>query len=268
MRRRIVQGPVGRLSCLYRDCDASRTPVVFVHGINGAGGQWSSVAHHIADRRVVAVDLRGHGDSAPGGSYGAVDYAADVSAVMSTLGITAAHLVGASFGAGVCVTLAATEPQRVVSLTLVGGALCLDTDADAAVAQLHTLGADTFFTHAAAAAFGSNADDAMRHESVRLAARRDETVIAQVLRAALGADVSAAAARVVAPTRVLTGEHDHTCPPALGATLAAALHTECLVLPGLGHMAHLEDPARIAALLTEHIDLVESSGAAVTMRGV
>jgi pimeloyl-ACP methyl ester carboxylesterase len=36
-----VQGPVGRLSCLYRDCDASRTPVVFVHGINGAGGQWS-----------------------------------------------------------------------------------------------------------------------------------------------------------------------------------------------------------------------------------
>jgi pimeloyl-ACP methyl ester carboxylesterase len=268
VRRHTVQGAVGPLSCLCWDRDGSRTPVVFVHGINGAGEQWLPLAGHIADRRVVAVDLRGHGDSAAGGCYGAADYAADISAAMSALGIGCAHLVGASFGASVCVTLAATEPQRAASLTLLGGALCIDTDADAAVAQLHTLGAESFFTHAAATAFGPNADDAMRHESVRLAARRDETVIAQVLRAALCADVSAAAARVAAPARVLTGELDHTCAPALGAQLAAALHTDLTVLPGLGHMAHLEDPARVAALLTEHIGVVESSGAAVTMRGV
>ena len=205
----------------------------------------------------------------PGGSYQAADYAADVSAAMSALGITRAHLVGASFGAGVCVTLAATEPDRVASLTMVGGALGIaaSADAEAAVAQLRRLGAESFFEQAAAASFGPDADDEMLRESVRLAAFRDEAVIEEVLRAALAADVSAAAARTAAPARVLTGEHDRTCPPALGAALATALRTDCMVLAGLGHMAHIEDPQRIAGLLVEHIHQAESPREAPAVRG-
>lgn len=265
MRRRAVQGPVGRIGCLCGGVDSTRPPVVFVHGINGAAEQWSPVAHHVADRGAVAVNLRGHGDSEPGGSYGAADYAADVSAAMSALGITRAHLVGASFGGGVCLTLAATEPQRVASLTIIGGALSIaaTADADAVVAELRRLGAESFFEQAAAAAFGPNADDDMRRDAVRFAACRDEAVIERVLRAALIADVSAATFAVAVPARVLTGEHDQTCPPALGAALATALHTDCLVLPGLGHMAHLEDPQQVALLLAEHIREVESPAKAV-----
>lgn len=267
MRRCFVTGPAGCISCLWAEGDSPRPPVVFVHGINGAAEQWSLVAHHVADRGVVAIDLRGHGDSEPGDSYGAADYAADVSAAMSALGITRAHLVGASFAAGVCVTLAATEPHRVASLTLVGGALSVAADADAVVAELRRLGAESFFEQAAAVSFGPNADDDMRRESVRLAACRDQTVIVRILRAALAADVSAAAARVAVPARVLTGEHDRTCPPALGAALATALHTDCLVLPGLGHMAHVEDPRQVAGLLAEHIHQVDSTSAAAAVRG-
>lgn len=261
MRRRFVQGPVGRISCLWGESDSPRLPVVFVHGINGAAEQWSPVARQVADRGIVAVDLRGHGDSEPGDSYGAADYADDVSAVLSALGIARAHLVGASFGAGVCITLAAAEPDRVASLTMVGGALSIaaSADAEAAVAELRRLGAKSFFEQAAAVSFGPNADDEMRRGSVRLAACRDEAVIEPVLRAALAADVSSAAARAAAPARVLTGEHDRTCPPALGAALASALRTDRILLPGLGHMAHIEDPHQVARLLAEHIHQVEPS---------
>ncbi|WP_322860913.1 alpha/beta fold hydrolase [Mycobacterium europaeum] len=269
MRRRFVAGPAGRLSCLWAESGSARTPLVFVHGINGVAEQWSPVARLMAGRGLLAVDLRGHGDSAPGGRYEAADYAADVSAAMSALGITRAHLVGASFGAGVCVTLAATEPDRAASLTLIGGALSVagTADAEAAVAELRRLGAESFFEQAAAASFGPDADEEMLRQSVRLAAFRDEAVIERILRAALAADVSAAAARATAPARVLTGEHDRTCPPELGAALATALRTDCMVLAGLGHMAHIEDPHRIAALLEEHICRADASHESPAARG-
>jgi len=269
VRRRSVTGPAGRISCLWAESDAPRLPVVFVHGINGAAEQWLPVTRLVPGRGLLAVDLRGHGDSQPGDSYGAADYAADVSAAMSALDITRAHLVGASFGAGVCVTLAAAEPDRVASLTMVGGALSIAASADAegAVAELRRLGAESFFEQAAAVSFGPNTDDEMLRESVRLAAFREEGVIEEVVRAALAADVSAAAARTAVPALVLTGEHDRTCPPALGATLATALRTDCMLLPGLGHLAHIEDPHRVAGLLAEHIHQVESAGEAPAVRG-
>jgi pimeloyl-ACP methyl ester carboxylesterase len=269
VRRFLVQGPVGRISGLWRDGDSPRLPVVFVHGINGAAAQWSPVTDHVAGRRIVAVDLRGHGDSQPGGSYGAADYAADVGAAMSALGITRAHLVGASFGGGVCVMLAATEPNSVASLTIIGGALSVAdmADAEAAVAALRRVGPESFFDQAAADSFGPSADDEVVRESVRLAAHRDQAVIEQILRAAFAADVSPAAARALVPALVLTGEHDRTCPPALGSVLAAALRTECVVLAGLGHMAHVEDPRQVAGLLVEHMQKAESPSEIRAVRG-
>lgn len=269
LERITTPGPVGDISVLHGGVETGSLPAVFVHGINGAATQWFGVADAVTERRVIAVDLRGHGDSAPGGGYTAADYAADVVAAMSILGVARAHLVGTSFGAAVCMTLAADEPERVASLSLLGGALSVTAtaDADAAIAALHRDGAEAFFTQAAAAAFGPAADAAMLRESVRLAAGRDLAVIEQVLRAAFTSDVSAVAGRVVAPARVMTGDHDLTCPPELGAQLATALHTRCSLLPGLGHMAHLEAPRQIAELLVEHLHDVESASRPSFMRG-
>ncbi|QLL09225.1 alpha/beta fold hydrolase [Mycobacterium vicinigordonae] len=256
MQRFSVSGPVGRISGLRRvEYAAGDLPVVFVHGINGTATQWLPVADHVADREIVAVDLRGHGDSQPGGSYGAVDYAADVDAVMSALNIARAHLVGSSFGGAVCVTLAANMPESVASLTIIGGALNVagNADPDDAIATLRRIGLEPFLAQIAAVSFGPGADDSAIRELVRLAAHRDVAVVEQILRAALTADVSTAAAQTTAPARVLTGAYDTTCPPALGAKLAAALHTGCTLLPDVGHMAHLEDPALVAAQLLDHI---------------
>lgn len=268
MRRINVQGPVGRISCLCTESETLRPPVVFVHGINGDATQWAEVARRFTDRQVVAVELRGHGDSEPGGDYGATDYAADVSAAMSALGLTRAHLVGASFGGSVCITVAASAPGHVASLSVIGGALSIAATADeeAAAAELRRLGSESFFEHAAATSFGPNATAEMLRESVRSAVNRDPAVIECVLRAALTADVSAAAAKATAPARVMTGEHDQTCPPGLGEALATALDTTCLVLPGLGHMAHIEDPGQIGALLADHFQQVELPSQAPTVR--
>lgn len=246
--------------------DGPGLPVVLVHGINGAAEQWSGVMEQLTGRTAVAVDLRGHGLSQPGGAYGATDYAADVAAAMDALGIERAHLVGTSFGGGVCLTLAAAEPARTRSVSIIGGALSVAgaADADAVVGELRRLGRLPFFEKVAATSFAPNTDEAPIRECALLAARRDRTTVEQIIRAAFSADVSDAAARVRAPALVLTGEHDQTCPPALGMALAQALGTECRILAGRGHMAHVEDPVLVARLLTDHLRHADSLDSART----
>lgn len=80
---------------------------------------------------VVRLDLRGFGDSTtrPPGKLSPVD---DVLDTLSELGIGLAHLVGASFGAGVALEVALTRPELVVSLLLAapGGSLIAEATAD------------------------------------------------------------------------------------------------------------------------------------------
>ncbi|HEU4363359.1 MAG TPA: alpha/beta hydrolase [Mycobacterium sp.] len=262
LERFSIVGPVGRISGLRRTCGEPTAPVVFVHHINGAAEQWSGVIDALPGRSSVAVDLRGHGHSESGGTYGAGDYAADVAAAMAGLGIPRAHLVGASFGGGVCVTLAAVEPARVESVVVVGGALRAadPANADAAVADLHRLGPIAFFEMAAEMSFAPDTEAELLSDAVRLAAHRDIGTVENVIRAAFSADVSAAAERVSVPALVLTGEYDQTCPPGHGAALATALGAECRVLPGRGHLAHIEDPVLIARLLDEQLRRTEPLG--------
>jgi pimeloyl-ACP methyl ester carboxylesterase len=73
-----------------------------------------------AGYRVACTDLRGHGDSdATFTSYGDVDTAGDVIALIEELGVPAV-VVGNSMGAGSAVLVAAQRPDLVNGLVLVG----------------------------------------------------------------------------------------------------------------------------------------------------
>ncbi|HUZ72565.1 MAG TPA: alpha/beta fold hydrolase [Stellaceae bacterium] len=95
-------------------------PVLILHGLFGAGANWTTVAHHLAARfRVVTLDLRNHGAS-PWAEP--MDYAAmaeDVAAFMAARGIGRAALVGHSMGGKAAMVLALTEPHLVERLVVV-----------------------------------------------------------------------------------------------------------------------------------------------------
>ncbi len=77
-----------------------------------------------AGHRVVAPDLRGHGDSAraPAGSYyHFADYLFDVVSLLDAMGVERAHVVAHSMGGTVATMLAGTFPERVRSLALLEG---------------------------------------------------------------------------------------------------------------------------------------------------
>jgi pimeloyl-ACP methyl ester carboxylesterase len=72
-----------------------------------------------ADRRVIAVDIRGMGKSAkPEDGYDKKTMAADIAALLRQLGYETADIVGSDIGAMVAFSLAANHPDLVRTLTL------------------------------------------------------------------------------------------------------------------------------------------------------
>ncbi|WP_233594876.1 alpha/beta fold hydrolase [Amycolatopsis sp. WAC 04169] len=91
-------------------------PVVLLHALGSKAGTWDDFAARL-DRRVVAVDLPGHGDSAHAESY-SLEVMAD--GVAELLG-EEADLVGHSMGGRVAVLLAQRLRGRVRRLVVEAG---------------------------------------------------------------------------------------------------------------------------------------------------
>jgi pyruvate dehydrogenase E2 component (dihydrolipoamide acetyltransferase) len=108
---------------------ADRAPIVLVHGFGADLNAWmfnqpALAAGVLANgRRVVALDLPGHGGSVKQVDSGdAETFSSAVSDVLAVLGIDRFHLVGHSMGGAIALVLAGRMPRRIASLTLLAPA--------------------------------------------------------------------------------------------------------------------------------------------------
>ncbi|GAA3894091.1 alpha/beta hydrolase [Leifsonia kafniensis] len=105
------------------DDDGAGPTAVFVHGNVSSALFWQPTMRSLPDSvRALALDLRGFGnsDTLPvDATRGLRDYSDDVAAALEQLGVTRAHLVGWSMGAGVVLQLLLDHPDLVASVTLV-----------------------------------------------------------------------------------------------------------------------------------------------------
>jgi pimeloyl-ACP methyl ester carboxylesterase len=120
---------VGDFDMTYRSDNFTqpwRTPetVLMVHGNAESGLAWYGWVPHLAkDFRVLRPDFRGFGESTPMPE----DYpwtldvlVADLIGFLDTLGVARVHVIGAKIGGMISLHLAATRPERVSSLTVLG----------------------------------------------------------------------------------------------------------------------------------------------------
>jgi pimeloyl-ACP methyl ester carboxylesterase len=104
--------------------DETKPALILVHGTRDHARSWDRTVQELIDRYwVVAVDLRGHGDSAwaTGGDYSIIDYALDLHALCEHLGRERYTLIGHSLGGGVALEFAGACPERVAKLVTIEG---------------------------------------------------------------------------------------------------------------------------------------------------
>ena len=232
--------------------------LVMVHGLGGSTNTWHPQAQVLKrDFRVVAYDLAGCARSPVRDGISIERHVADLRDVIGRAGGGRAHLAGHSLGTIICQHLAASHPDLVATLSLIGPFPQPPEPARAALRDRAAKArAEGMRGIADAIVAGGISDDTKVNQPAAAAFVR-ESIMAQpaegyarnceALAAAAGADLS----RIVCPTLLLTGDQDRTAPPDTGRAMASAIRGAALqVLDGCGHWATIERAKQVNYALT------------------
>lgn len=103
------------LNTIIHGADTANPPLLIAHGLFGSGRNWGVIAKRLSDRgRVVAVDMRNHGNSPHLAVHDYPALAADLAEVIDGQW----DVLGHSMGGKAAMMLALTQPQKVRRLVV------------------------------------------------------------------------------------------------------------------------------------------------------
>ncbi len=264
---RYLDRPDGRIA--FDDRGAGPL-VVMVPGLGDLRGEYRFLAPRIAAAgyRVVTMDLRGHGESSTGWSdYSTSSVGGDVAALVAHLAGGPAIAVGTSLGAGAAVVAAATSPQNIAGLILIGP-FVRDVPLPVLMRVILAVALNVAFVGPwGPAAWGayyaslypSRKPQDFAEYKARLVANLREPGRLAALQAMLRgskADVEPKLEEVKAAALVIMGSKDPDFPdPQAEARLVAGrLHGQVEMIDGVGHYPHAEVPDLAAPLILDFIN--------------
>ena len=259
-------------------------PLVLLHGAGTNRQEWAWALPALArgGRSVYAPDLPGFGGDGPAPDASPEYSAATVAGFADALGLERTAVVGNSLGGLVALRLALSQPTRVSCLCLaesaglgrevtpalvaaatggVGELTVMWGRLPVGAAQRALLRAPLLFANPLRAPAGWYEQ---QYRAARAPGLMQTTVAA--LRATLGPSGQRRVlldelGRLEMPTLVLWGEHDRVFPAAQARHAVERLRRGRLaVIPGCGHLPHVECPAEFAAVLGEFLDGYTGNG--------
>ena len=239
-----------------------RTPVVFLHGVGSDKSVWRrQLAHFGAERRAIAFDYPGYGDSDPAGQdTSRDDYAQAILDAMRALGVERAHVCGLSLGGVVAIAMAHAVPECCASLIL-SDSFAVHPDGEA-IYQRSLAGAANMRALAEGRVdvlLAQPADPAVRSEVIETMAAIAPEAYRVGAAAVWLADQRARVHDLRAPTLVLCGTEDKVTPPALSHELARLIPgARFEAIEHAGHLGNLERAEEFNTLVGAFIRAIDS----------
>ena len=246
---------------LFVESAGAGDPILFVHGLGGTTNFYQPQAVALAGgHQVIRFDLPGAGRSPTRPSVSIESFAEDMKSVLDALDVVRADIVGHSMGTIAVQHFAATYPDRVRRLVLLGPVREQPPAAKEATRErAKTVRAE---------GMASVADTIVSAATSEQTRQEHPTVAAFVRELLMGQDPEGYAshcealadaravdlAKVEAPTLLLTGGDDKTAPPETARAMAEELaHGSFEVIDGIGHWTALEAASRVSSTLREFL---------------
>ena len=246
--------------------DPSGLPLILLHGYADSWRSFELVLPHLPKSvRAFALTQRGHGDATrPVTGYRPVDFAADLTAFMDSLGLNSAVIAGGSSGGFVARRFAIDQPQRTLGLVLIGTPLTLRDKPgvlalwDSTISRLRDPIDPAFVREFVKSAFARPVPQSFMETLVEENLKVPARVWIATFEGLLEDDSSEQLTKVRSPTLIVWGDQDPIVPRSDQETYAAAIEdSRLLVYPGAGHAPYCEEPARLASDLSDFVaDLV------------
>jgi 3-oxoadipate enol-lactonase len=243
------------------------TPLLFIHGFPLNRRMWEpqmqSLSHHA---RVLAPDLRGHGDSEPiEGPYSMDMLADDCVALLDALDIQQPAVVcGHSMGGYITLAMYRRYPERICGLILAATRAGADSPEgkakrDKAIAQAENDG-----TAAIASAMLPKLMSPKTYDTKPdLVNQVDNLMTSTSVHGIVGAlegmksrpDSTPLLSKIDVPTLIIHGEEDQLIPPQEAQSMHTAISDSTIYLtPSAGHLPNLEQPERFNQAVREFME--------------
>jgi 3-oxoadipate enol-lactonase len=240
------------------------TPIVFLHGVGSDKSVWRPQLEHFSgERRAIAFDYPGYGDSdpAPEGTS-RDDYAAAILAGMTELGVERAHICGLSLGGVVAIALYSAAAERCASLIL-ADSFAAHPDGEAILQRSKTALETGSLRQMAEARvdvlLAQPAVPIVRREVVDTMAGINPSAYLIGAEAVWLADQRERAADIRVPTLVLCGSDDKVTPPSLSRELTHLIPgARYEAIEHCGHISNFEQPGAFNTLVGAFIRGVDS----------
>jgi pimeloyl-ACP methyl ester carboxylesterase len=240
----------------YRTAGAGEPAVVLIHCWGCSSDEWAdSIAPLAANHRVIALDLAGHGRSGKGRAAWTVPaFVADIRAVLGSLGVDKAILVGHSMSGPIAIEAAVEMPGKIV------GVIPIDTLQDVSEPQDAAENAKLFAAMRAdfpgtvdmllKMILPKTVDPAVFNRIKAFELTNDPAIAVPVLENNWSFPTKEAFAKVVVPIIAINAD---VFPTNVAGNQALAPQYQVRLIKGVGHWPMLEAPQRFNAMLTQAV---------------